>query len=137
MCLVVDPISKNIFWRQNPLELVFQDISTFDAQNPVIGSLLRELDIGRIDIASDPAGKAPRPSLIDDIQKKLDALRKDYFLIIRRTIIIAITIFHHHRHHQHLIILSHQYCHHRPHHHLHLIFLICHSLHHLHLIIST
>ena len=36
-------ISKNILRRQNPLELVFEDISTFDAENPIVGSLLREL----------------------------------------------------------------------------------------------
>ena len=41
----LDPISKNILRRQNPLELVFEDISTFDAENPVVGSLLREIDI--------------------------------------------------------------------------------------------
>ena len=29
----LDPISKNILRRQNPLELVFEDISTFDAEN--------------------------------------------------------------------------------------------------------
>ena len=32
----LDPIAKNIFRRQNPLELVFKDISTFDGQNPII-----------------------------------------------------------------------------------------------------
>ena len=37
----LDPISKNIFQRQNPLELLFQDVSTFDVQDPVVGSLLR------------------------------------------------------------------------------------------------
>ena len=26
---------------QNPFELVFQDVSTFDAQNPVAGSMAR------------------------------------------------------------------------------------------------
>ena len=41
----LDPISKNILRRQNPLELVFEDISTFDAENPIVGSLLREIDI--------------------------------------------------------------------------------------------
>ena len=41
----IDPISKIILRRQNPLELVFEDISTFDAENPIIGSLLRELDV--------------------------------------------------------------------------------------------
>ena len=41
----LDPISKNILRRQNPLELVFKDISTFDAENPIVGSLLRKVDI--------------------------------------------------------------------------------------------
>ena len=27
----LDPIAKNVFRKQNPLELVFKDISTFDA----------------------------------------------------------------------------------------------------------
>ena len=39
----LDPISKNILRRQNPLELVFEDISTFDAENPIVGSLLEKL----------------------------------------------------------------------------------------------
>ena len=42
----LNPISKNILRRQNPLELVFEDISTFNAENPIVGSLLRELDVG-------------------------------------------------------------------------------------------
>ena len=41
----LDPISKNILRSQNPLELVFEDISTFDAENPIVGFLLRELDL--------------------------------------------------------------------------------------------
>ena len=36
-------ISKNILQRQNPLELIFKDVSTFDVENPIVGSLLREL----------------------------------------------------------------------------------------------
>ena len=43
----LDPIAKNILRRQDPLEVVFQDISTFDAQNAIVGSLLRELDVGK------------------------------------------------------------------------------------------
>ena len=46
----LDPITKNIFRRQNPLELVFKDISTLDAQNPIIESLLREIDVGKKDV---------------------------------------------------------------------------------------
>ena len=43
----LDPISKNILRRQNPLELVFEDISMFDAENPIVGSLVKELDVGK------------------------------------------------------------------------------------------
>ena len=44
----LDPISKNILRRQNPLELVFEDISIFDAENSIVGSLLREIVIKKI-----------------------------------------------------------------------------------------
>ena len=40
----LDPISKSILRIQNPLELVFEDISRFDAKNPIVDSLLKELD---------------------------------------------------------------------------------------------
>ena len=36
----LDPIKNNTLRRQNQLELVFEDISTFDAENPIVGSLL-------------------------------------------------------------------------------------------------
>ena len=41
----LDPISKNILRRQNPLELVFEDSSTFDAEKLIVEGLLREIDI--------------------------------------------------------------------------------------------
>ena len=49
----LDPISKNILRRQNPLELVFEVISTFDAEKPIVGSLLKTLDVGKKATASD------------------------------------------------------------------------------------
>ena len=49
----LDPISKNILRRQNPLELVFEDISTFDAENLIGGSLLREIDLKKNQSDSD------------------------------------------------------------------------------------
>ena len=49
----LDPISRNILRRQNPLELVFEDISTFDAENPIVGSLLREIDLKKKQTDSD------------------------------------------------------------------------------------
>ena len=69
----LDPISKNIFRRQSSLELVFQVISTFDAQNSVVGFLLRELDISKKDVTSNLVGKARRPAVDSDMQKRLDA----------------------------------------------------------------
>ena len=49
----LDPIKKNVLRRQNPLELVFEDMSTFDAKNAIVGSLLRELDNGKKLMAGD------------------------------------------------------------------------------------
>ena len=37
---ILDQISKNIISRQNTLKLVFEDISTFDGENLIVGSLL-------------------------------------------------------------------------------------------------
>ena len=37
----LDSISKNITRKQNLVELVFEDISTFDTKNPIVGSLLK------------------------------------------------------------------------------------------------
>ena len=72
----LDPISKNIIRRQNPLELVFEDISTFDAENPIIGFLLKELDVGKKDIVSELIKKALRPSDLDaSLRARLEKLK--------------------------------------------------------------
>ena len=36
----LDRISENIIRNKNPTELLFKDVKHFDAQNPVIGSLI-------------------------------------------------------------------------------------------------
>ena len=46
-CRKLDPIEKSIWRTENPLALLFKDVANFDAQNPVIGSLLREIDLGK------------------------------------------------------------------------------------------
>ena len=73
----LDAISKNILRRQNPPELVFEDISTFDAENPIIDSLLRELDVKKKDITSDTLNKsAPAPpGRYYEIQNRLNRLK--------------------------------------------------------------
>ena len=67
----VDPISKNILRRQNLLELVFEDISTFYADNPIVGNLLREIDIKK------SSQTAILLNLYQVIQEKILKYRKD------------------------------------------------------------
>ena len=43
----LDPIAKNAVKKENLLELVLKDVFRFNAQNPVIGSLMREIDFGK------------------------------------------------------------------------------------------
>ena len=72
----LDPISKNILRRQNPLELVFEDISTFDSENPIVGSLLREIDLRKKQTDSDFIRSLPsQPGKEFEIKKRLDKLR--------------------------------------------------------------
>ena len=52
-CRKLDPIEKSVWRTENPLALLFKDVANFDAQNPVIGSLLRELDLGKKSTNSD------------------------------------------------------------------------------------
>ena len=71
----LDPVSKNILRRQDPLELVFEDISTFDAENPIVGSFLREIDNKR-ESESDFIKSLPsHPGKEFEIKKRLDKLR--------------------------------------------------------------
>ena len=44
----LNPLYKNFLQRQNPYEIVFRDISKFDGQNPLIGSLLAETESGKL-----------------------------------------------------------------------------------------
>ena len=72
----LDLISKNILRRQNPLELVFEDISTFDAETPIVGSPLREIDIKKKQSDSDFIKSLPsQPGKEIEIKKRLDRLR--------------------------------------------------------------
>ena len=71
----LDPISKNILRRQNPLELLFEDISTFDAENPIVGSLLREIDLNKKQTDSDFIKSLPsHPGEEFEMQKRIGKL---------------------------------------------------------------
>lgn len=70
----LDSMSKNIIRNQNPLKLVFKDISIFEAENPLIDFLLEEIDIRKKYVFSKISLKAPK---LRDIQlrARLDKLR--------------------------------------------------------------
>ena len=72
----LDPISKNILRRQNPLELVFDDISTFDAKNPNFGSQLKEIDVGKKVITCELTKNTSKPPAVHFvIRKRLEKLK--------------------------------------------------------------
>ena len=58
------------------MELVFEDISTFDAKNPIAGSLLREIDLNKKQTDSEFIKSLPsHPGKEFEIQKRYDRLR--------------------------------------------------------------
>ena len=62
--------------RQNPLELVIEDISTFDGENPIVGSLLKKLNAGKKLATRDLVKNAPGiPGQDFEIQNRLNRLR--------------------------------------------------------------
>ena len=52
-CRKLDPIEKSVSRTENPLALLFKDVTNFDTQNPAIRSLLREIDLGKRSTNSD------------------------------------------------------------------------------------
>ena len=57
--LKLDPIKKSVWRTEKPLALFFKDVANFDAQNPIIGSLLREIDLGKNKTKSSLISTAP------------------------------------------------------------------------------
>ena len=58
--------------RQNLLELVFEDFSTFDAEKPIVRSLLREIDLKKEQTDSDFIKSLPsHPGKEFEIKKKI------------------------------------------------------------------
>ena len=89
----LDPISKNILRRQNPLELVFEDISTFDAENAIVGFLLREIDLNKKQTDSDFIKSLPsHPGEEFEMQKRIGKLRDIKRFNKKITIITTITM---------------------------------------------
>ena len=58
------------------MELSFEEISTFDAENPIVGSLLRELDVAKKNLASDFFQPATAPPGADvALRNRLNKLK--------------------------------------------------------------
>ena len=58
------------------MQLVFEDVSTFDAENPIVGSLIREIDLNKKQTDSDFIKSLPsHPGKEFEIQKHLGRLR--------------------------------------------------------------
>ena len=59
----LDLIEKSVWRTENPLALLFKDVAKFDAENPIIGSLLREIDLAQTgknsDLIKKQLSKAP------------------------------------------------------------------------------
>ena len=126
----LDRISKNILRRQNPLEVVFEDISTFDAENPIVGSLLRERDVGKKVLASHLIKQVPGPPDQDfAIRDRLNKSRDRQGPTNNNNNIL------HHRQHFLFLVLDHLYHHRRLFLNLHYQFLIHFNHHHQDLII--
>ena len=91
--------------QQNPLELNFKDISTFDAENPIVGSLLRELDVGKKVVVGALVKNAPGPpGQHFAIQKRLDML-KDVETEPKKGTTTTIIFLLHHHHRQFPLVL--------------------------------
>ena len=55
----LDPIEKSVWRTEKTLALLFKDVAQFDAQIPVTGSLLREIDLGKNKTKSSYIPTAP------------------------------------------------------------------------------
>ena len=68
-------ITKNVIHGLNPFELVLM-LSTFGMQNLLIGSRIREIDIGRKDLADNIVNKTSN-SIDFEIELRLQVLEKN------------------------------------------------------------
>ena len=76
----LDPIVRCVWRTENPLALLFKDVATIDAQSPIIGSLLREIDLSKkgknSNLINKQLDKAPNINntiLIQRLKKLKDA----------------------------------------------------------------
>ena len=109
----LDPISKNIIRNSNRPELAFKEISACHVPNPVIGSLLRKIDIEEKKIFIESLLKHLTHETLESLLKHLTHKILSCLHVLISIDILKITplttttttIFHynhHHHHHNHL-----------------------------------
>ena len=105
---LLDPIYKNVMQKQNLFEIVFKDISKFDPRSPIIGSLLSEIESGKL---TDESVKkflnmAPDPKDIE-LNQKLQKLKSfNTNRLKARTMIVVYHCLQNYCYHQRRLPLS-------------------------------
>ena len=68
---MLNPVYKNVMRKQNPVEIVFKDISKFDTQNPITFTLLSKISSGKLtdESVKKLLNKAPNIKDIESNQK--------------------------------------------------------------------
>lgn len=70
-----DTVYQNVLRRKNPNEILFKDISKLDSQNPIIGSLLSEIESVKFKDSEIKKFLRKAPDIKDvETKKKLDKL---------------------------------------------------------------
>ena len=73
--LALDTIEKHILANPNPIQVTFKDIKKFDAQNPIIGKVLTQIETSKL---SDKKIKKQLGQLKDrEIEARLSNLRRN------------------------------------------------------------
>ena len=90
----LDSLYKSILLRQNPFELVFKDVSTFDGQNPLIENLLSEIEIRKQkeDSIDKVTKKAPSVKDIETKNFSIEIFQAEKMIVMMTIIMMTMTM---------------------------------------------
>ena len=90
----LDSLYKSILLRQNPFELVFKDVSTFDGQNPLIENLLSEIEIRKQteDSIDKVTKKAPSFKDIEIKNFSIEIFQAEKMIVMMTIIMMTMTM---------------------------------------------
>ena len=74
----LDTVYKNVLRKPNPYEVLFKDISKFDVQNPITGSLLCEVESAKLTDSDVRTFLGKTPEIRDiELQERLKKLQNN------------------------------------------------------------